>query len=316
MRIAFHLNELTLRGTGVAVFDYARHCQSILGIEPVIVSKKRSKHHDKLAIQHFESHFPLKLYSFPFQLDALCKRKQIEILYAIKGSSDKLHAKGVRNVVHGVFDTCPPHGDRFAYVSEWLADHASQSRYPAVPHIVDLPSVEGDLRADLEIPATATVLGRHGGWDTFDLEIAHRAVEQWVNLDRSNHFVGMNTKPFGPPHPQIHLLPSSADLIQKVKFINTCDAMVHARSGGETFGLAIGEFSFFNKPVFTWKESGDRAHLRILGSQALTYQTEDQLFQMLSQFDRLGVRQGDWSAYRQFSPENVMRKFKEVFIDA
>ena len=39
------------------------------------------------------------------------------------------------------------------------------------------------------------------------------------------------------------------DLNYKVKFINTCDAMIHARAMGETFGLAVAEFSKKNKPV-------------------------------------------------------------------
>ena len=39
--------------------------------------------------------------------------------------------------------------------------------------------------------------------------------------------------------------------IDKVRFIQTCDMMIHGRTVGETFGIAIGEFSFYNKPVMT-----------------------------------------------------------------
>lgn len=38
-------------------------------------------------------------------------------------------------------------------------------------------------------------------------------------------------------------------IYEKTTFINTCDAMLWARHDGETFGLAIGEFSSKNKPV-------------------------------------------------------------------
>ena len=37
----------------------------------------------------------------------------------------------------------------------------------------------------------------------------------------------------------------------KVSFINTCDCMIHARTDGETFGLAIAEFSTLNKPIIS-----------------------------------------------------------------
>ena len=41
------------------------------------------------------------------------------------------------------------------------------------------------------------------------------------------------------------------DLNKKVEFISSCDAMIHARQMGETFGAAVSEFSIKNKPVIT-----------------------------------------------------------------
>ena len=38
---------------------------------------------------------------------------------------------------------------------------------------------------------------------------------------------------------------------EKEAFYRTCDAMLHARRDGETFGLAVAEFSVRNKPVIT-----------------------------------------------------------------
>ena len=57
------------------------------------------------------------------------------------------------------------------------------------------------------------------------------------------------------------------DKHKKVKFINTCDAMLWARSGGETFGLSIAEFSIKNKPVFC-ADVGSRAHMSFLKNKA------------------------------------------------
>ena len=53
------------------------------------------------------------------------------------------------------------------------------------------------------------------------------------------------TDPFlGRPH-----LPPTADVARLHAFIRSCDAMLHGRTGGETFGLACAEFSAFNRPV-------------------------------------------------------------------
>ena len=60
------------------------------------------------------------------------------------------------------------------------------------------------------------------------------------------------------------------NLENKVKFINTCDAMIHARTEGETFGLSIGEFSIKNKPIIT-TNSGDCNHLQILKNKCILY---------------------------------------------
>ena len=58
-----------------------------------------------------------------------------------------------------------------------------------------------------------------------------------------------------------------------MRFFATCDAMLHAREEGETFGMAVAEFSLRNKPVITYNGSGqyDNAHVRMLGSKALLY---------------------------------------------
>ena len=58
------------------------------------------------------------------------------------------------------------------------------------------------------------------------------------------------------------------DLVEKVEFINTCDAMLWARGAGETFGLSIAEFSSKNKPVIAM-QVGDLAHVHIMGDMGL-----------------------------------------------
>ena len=96
--------------------------------------------------------------------------------------------------------------------------------------------------------------------------------------------------------------------------------MIHARGQGETFGLAVAEFSVHNRPVFTTRaiifKDTDRArtHLNILGSKAIQYNSSSQLASLLKNFNRTQAAKGDWNAYRRYEPEPVMRQFQKVFM--
>jgi hypothetical protein len=104
-----------------------------------------------------------------------------------------------------------------------------------------------------------------------------------------------------------------SELDEKVEFINTCDAMLWARLDGETFGLAIGEFSVKNKPVFV-TDIGYSAHVMILKDKGIWY-TENTLKKLLLNFNKYDYINKDVNAYKDYSPELVMQQFKKVFID-
>ena len=121
----------------------------------------------------------------------------------------------------------------------------------------------------------------------------------------------MNTYPFYH-HPRIIYLNCNIDLEYKVKFINTCDVMIHARSDGETFGLSIAEFSIKNKPIITCP-CGDLEHIKILGTLALKYKTKEELIDIFKNIKTTISLRSDWNAYRLYSPEYVMNMFKVIF---
>jgi len=95
-------------------------------------------------------------------------------------------------------------------------------------------------------------------------------------------------------------------------FINTCDAMIHARQRGETFGIAVGEFSICAKPVFTYSQSPEKAHIEELGEWGIYYEDEESLFAQLISFYKDAEQP---PLYTQYTPELVMEQFKEVFLD-
>ena len=75
-------------------------------------------------------------------------------------------------------------------------------------------------------------------------------------------------------------------MMKKKKFINTCDALLHAIYGGETFGLTCGEFSICEKPVITFGGSREREHLLILKDKVITYNNSNEILNILNTFKK------------------------------
>jgi hypothetical protein len=123
----------------------------------------------------------------------------------------------------------------------------------------------------------------------------------------------MNTKKFYE-HPRIIYLNTNLDVNYKTKFINTCDAMIHARQMGETFGLSIAEFSSMNKPIITCN-SGDLEHIKILGDKALLYNSKEELINIFQNIKVIKNTRPDWNAYKLYSPSYVMKLFRSYIFD-
>lgn len=317
MIVAFHSNQLCLRGTEVAMYDYAHYNERLLGNESVIFYDRESSNNVEEAVARFSSRFKTIGYSSFSQLQNLVSDIGATVFYQIKyGTADGRHLADVKNVNHAVFPVGvdQAHGDVFAFVSEWLSVYCSSGSLPFVPHMIGLSRMPGDYRAELCLPRNHIVFGYYGGSDSFDIDFVRDEIARILSVRRDIAFAFMNIEKF-IDHPGAIFLPGSADIIQKNKFINTCDAMIHARAAGETFGLAIAEFSSRNKPVITYNQSPQSAHLDLLGSKAITYSDAVQLRHILHYFDRDFARGADWDAVgSKFSPGVVMNKFQEVFL--
>ena len=90
--------------------------------------------------------------------------------------------------------------------------------------------------------------------------------------------------------------------------------MIHARSDGETFGLAVGEFSSLNKPIITCRSNLDNCHLEILGDKAIIFDSTDSLITILENIQTISNSRDDWNTYKEYTPEKVMIQFKDVFL--
>jgi len=320
--IGFFANELCFRGTGVALYTYADYNEKILGNKSIIFS---ISDRDMSAYPKFIKRFPTYFigscgFGSISGMDQWAYDTGVDYMYWIKaGNNDGGQCGLVPTLIHAVFQINDPHGYRYAYVSDWLARSMGyDAETHSVPHIVEpMPTVDRDLRSDLGIPRSATVFGCYGGGTEFNINWVHEAMDRIVSERNDIYFIFMNIpyafRSIVHDHSQLKFLPGSWDLYYKSRFIQTCDAMIHARTGGETFGLAVAEFSISNKPVITYRESGERNHIEMLGERGIYYSDYDEVYEILTNFKNY-IKYDDYNCYRSCSPEIIMDKFNRVFL--
>ena len=320
MKVIFHENQLSYRGTSNALYDYAYFNQEILNNESIILHDRNNKNNLDAAIERFKKEFEVISYNHISELERIVDQTKTSLFYAIKaGKRDGIEVSNCKTVIHTVFKNYDPHGDVYAYVSKWLTEEMTGGKSPYVPHMIHVEKSNENLRKELNIPEDAIVFGRHGGATTFDIKFIKRVVKKIALKRKDVYFLFLGTDKFVfknifTPFKNVIFLSTSIDRNYISRFINTCDAYLHARKQGESFGIAIGEFSVKNKPIFTWAKSGENSHLDILGDKAILYENQKDAYQLINDFKPNNSI--NWDAYSEnFSPEKVMEKFKKVFID-
>jgi glycosyltransferase involved in cell wall biosynthesis len=307
--VAFLSNKLTLRGTEVAIYDYANYNETLLGNKSIIITRDYSKikHEYDVDIQgydKFKERFDIFYYSSQDDIDLIVLNNKVTHLFIIKsGGLDGLYSKHCTNIMQCVFDVSQPHGEVYTPIGETINQRYG-TNYTVTPHIVTMPDCDDNLRSELAIPHDAIVFGRYGGRESFDIQFVHQAIKNILQTRNDIYFLFMNTTPFYK-HKNIIHLPGSADMLFKRKFINSCDALLHARDRGETFGLTCGEFAICKKPVITYGKSVEREHLLILKDKAVIYNTHSDIDNILQTFtkDKYDVSE---NGYMFYTPINVM----------
>lgn len=315
MRVLFSVNTLNYRGTTGAVLDYAKYNQELLGNESVITYDETIPYEIDMGTEAYVLEDIKKKFNIiPNQGSILpvLENQNFDLVYRI-GSGQALNEKlPIKDVYHAVFQF--KNDQISAYVSKWLSEKMTNGNKPYVNHIVEMPNPCRNYREYFNIPKDAIVLGRHGGMKTFDINFVKEYIKDTINKKKNLYYLFINTEPFFK-HDRIIYVGPVSDKQRISNYIDTCDAMLHARERGESFGLSIAEFLYFDKPVISWQGGVDKNHVEMLKGTGLLYSDRKELSNIIDNIKQFN-KQDFKLRVKNYTPTRVMENFKKVFIDA
>lgn len=361
--VGFYLDSFTYRGTTTAIYDYAYYNMVLLANQSIIICLKdvydaamektenKQIEKEKLVAYQFEKQFGILKIQTEQDLIEQCDFLKIKLdaIYTIRHGKKGVNTIKFRDneslifnkfptLIHCVFHMTPEdvHGSKYVGVSRSVATKMVKQEFEHVDHIVKLPELDkdncliGDFRQELKISPNTLVLGRLGGIDTFDIPFVKDVI---LNVIKSTDVVFLfAVRPDmlkDVNHPRIICMESFFDPVIKRKFINTCNAMIHASSLGESQGLSILEFMYCYKPVITWNGGAlHRQHLDNLGNNALIYNNSKELMSIITNYftphfiggqlkescNKRTMKFDYQSVVSKFSPEIVMKEFNRLFL--
>lgn len=308
MKIGFLTNHISYGGTEVALYDYAHFNETLLGNKSIILTRDMRNTHSEI-YDKFICRFPVLYITHQSDIDRIVVEHQLDCLYVIKsGEVDWFYTDKCKTIIQCVFTTLQQHGTIYCAISDSL-NKLYGTNIPVLPHMIRVDNHIDSYRNELGIPEDAIVIGRYGSYDSFDIPFVYSAIVELLKKYPNMYFLCMNTKEFAN-HPRIVYLPRTTDLYVKRKFINTCYVMLHARTRGETFGLSCGEFAVCKKPIITYSQSPENAHIEILGNQCVQYATKEELLDIFDS-EKWRIDMSD-NGYLQFTPEHVMSIFDKL----
>lgn len=296
MKLGFFDNGIGFRGTTRAIIEYSKF---FIECNDVFIFYLQDSPWNNLSI------LPT-IQGLGLNLIAISDRDQIkdygvDVLYHINGCCESEltwllnlripflhHQCGFNTTMRKNIASSPvPHIS--AYVSHWQNHFFSNSSSLVLPHIITQPSKfepsQIDAKKTLNIPESAIVLGRHGGFDTWNLPWVSQAIVEIASRRRDLYFIFMNTPSFSNLENIIFLPPSTSNT-EISTFLRASDAMLHARWEGETFGLSCAEFLIRNKPLMTWSGSRERNHIYLADSSCMLYNRPEDLCSLLLSIDK------------------------------
>jgi hypothetical protein len=329
----------------IATTAWAKYNEMLLGNTSFLACPK-DKVEDQQVYENYVIQFGAEricLYSSQEELENFIRKNSIDLMYGlIHGAFSETPTKIVPFLANAVFSTKYPQGDVFAPICNWTNKHC-HTNFPVLSHIVEpFPGTDEDLRTELGVPKDATIFGGYGGRKQFDIPMGKESVKEVAYHNKKIYFIFLKFEKFCDL-PNVLFLPKNTDVAYKEKFINTCDAMLHARSGGEYFSMAVAEFSIKNKPVISYKPDLSyylqfpfhkilrkfgitswrsylytTSHLDLLDDAVTTYSSKRKLIYILSNFEKEFYDKS--KNYDKFSdaynPKVMMPRFEKLAKEA
>lgn len=311
--VGFPQKHLCERGTTVALYDYAVANEEVCGNISIIFYQPNHPYNSPGVVEKFKKRFTVLPYNNWSDIEEYIIELPLNYLYVIKyGYKDECISEKIPCLIHAVF-SWDPHG-KYATVSRRLAE-ANGGKW--LPHIVNpLPTSSNGrekFRAQYGIPIGAYVYGRYGGKDTFSINYVKEVIKEDIDNNPNFWFVFVNTDRF-MNHSRVLFLPVITDPLEKGDYISACDAMIHGRIEGETFGLAVAEFISAGKPVLSCRaiSTNDNEHIYLGKDWVKVYSGKEEFRQLL--WGRVPIPCTE-NPYAEYSPEKVMTTFGEILED-
>jgi len=315
LKVGFYLRELNFRGIANSIFIYAKNNQTILKNKSIIFYNSTAMDNKPEAIKEFKKKFKTIKISSLSELEKINKILKLDYIYFQRdGAKDEI-VNNSKNIIHAVFPQNPfqYHGSNYAFISKWLSKTCSNNKYPFAPLPVQLLKNNQNLRNKLKIPKNAKVFGYHGGETSFDLIFVRDAVKKMAGQNKNIYFLFMNIRKFFN-HKKVIFIKGTFNQTQKVKFINTCDAMLHARSLGESFGLSCAEFAIKNKPILTYGYCRQRAHFEICKNNIIPYYSYKDLNTKIINFNK-NKKYNSSNLKNELSEKKTIKIFKKILLN-
>lgn len=297
-----HSEALTERGTETSTFFLAKTLMN-LGHDIVFSFNQTSRENNLLAVDLFEKNFEIHPYK-DFRNEMNYFGKNFEIAYFVKNRDvDKKSIPRIWNANHVIFSEYLPHGNTYTYISKScarlsksIAAHRGSYffkgskafrqgcrnalNFDFVPLMVDMPNPVDVNRSDLGIPEEAFVIVRLGGSMTFDIPWVRSTLVNFLDAHKNAYFLAINTDRFAD-HKRIKHIDTVVDLTAKASYLSASDLFLHARNGGETFGMSIVESLQMGVPVIAFNGGRDKEHINHLDRFRALYHDESSLWNLL-----------------------------------
>lgn len=115
-KIAFHSNQFSLRGTEVALYNYAKYNEEILNNKSVIFTFPNS---NMDALDKFKNRFEVQI-RYWWEYESYLKENSFDFLYFTKmGNKDGYCLETTPTLVHTVFRFNEPHEHKYFNISDW-----------------------------------------------------------------------------------------------------------------------------------------------------------------------------------------------------